>query len=107
MALERMTYDVTLQMPKSEQFGLTNQMRRAAASIPANLAEGYGRNTLLDYITFLRIARGSLAEVMAFVKLASDLNMIPTSVGYQGFLNETDRVLQGLIKSLERKKATG
>ena len=57
------TYALTKSFPKEEQFGLTNQMRRAAVSIPSNIAEGCGRQTAKDTINFLHISRGSLYEL--------------------------------------------
>lgn len=56
-------YQLTRKFPRFEQFGLASQMQRAAVSIPANIAEGYGRNTKNEYANFLRIAHGSLTEL--------------------------------------------
>ena len=75
MELVRLLYQVTARMPESERFGLTNQMRRAAVSIPSNIAEGYARQTTLDYIKFLRTARGSLAELATQVEIAIAIKM--------------------------------
>ena len=61
--LAKETYRITEKLPRSEQYGLAGQMRRAAVSIPSNIAEGYGRGTAKDYKQFLRIARGSLYEL--------------------------------------------
>ncbi len=58
---------ITREFPGSEQFGLTNQLRRAASSIPANIAEGYGRESTKNHIQFLKTARGSLNEVETFL----------------------------------------
>lgn len=58
-------------MPKTEQYGMTSQMQRAAASVPANIAEGYQRGTRKDYARFIGIARGSLAETETFLLLAT------------------------------------
>lgn len=102
MALAKEVYKATSIMPDNERFGLTPQMRRAAVSIPSNIAEGHGRQSLVDYRRFLKTARGSLMELQTQVTLAADLNFINPSPTLQGLLEETDRVLQGLIPSLER-----
>jgi four helix bundle protein len=91
-------------MPDTERFGLTNQMRRAAVSVPSNIAEGHARQSRTDYLRFLRTARRSLAELMTQIELAWELWMIPIDVSIQEELAEMDRVLQGLIRSLEAKK---
>jgi four helix bundle protein len=101
MALARQVYRVTEGMPKSEQFGLTLHMRRAAVSIPSNIAEGYARQSTTDYIRFLRIACGSLAEASTQIQLATDLQMIEADSELDNAISEADRVLQGLIRSLE------
>ena len=103
MDLARTIYRATVQMPRAEQFGLTNQMRRAAVSIPSNIVEGYARQSLLDYLKHLRVSRGSLAELSTQYELATDLIMIPKEAPVIELLNEEDRVLQGLIRSLEAK----
>ena len=102
MELAQMVYRVTGRMPKDERFGLTDQMRRAAVSVPSNIAEGYARQSTTDYIRYLRVARGSLAELMTQHELATNLNMLCVNQNVLDLLNETDRVLQGLIKSLQR-----
>jgi four helix bundle protein len=96
---------MTQRMPESERFGLTLQMRRAAVSIPSNIAEGNARQTRRDYLQFLSIARGSLAELETQVIIANQLNMFPKSEQLTERLNEADRVLQGLIKSLQTKSS--
>jgi four helix bundle protein len=103
MELARLVYRVTQAMPSTEQFGLTNQMRRAAYSIPSNIAEGYARQSRPDYLKYLRISRGSLAELSTQMELATALGMIPPDRPVQLLLEETDRVIQFLIMSLERK----
>jgi four helix bundle protein len=101
--LARWIYVTTRQMPASERFGLTNQMRRAAISIPSNIAEGYARQSRADYVKFLRIARGSLAELMTQTKIAWELELIKFDGQLAGLIQEEDRILQGLIRSLEQK----
>ncbi len=103
MELARTVYRITGQMPTNEKFGLTSQMRRAAVSIPSNIAEGYARQSTADYLKYLRIARASLAELMTQVELAVSLKMLAEDPNTNDLLNETDRVLQGLIRSLQRK----
>ena len=70
MELVSRIYLITKRFPAAEQFGLTSQIQRAAVSIPANIAEGYGRNTKNEYANFLRIARGSLTELETLLLIA-------------------------------------
>lgn len=101
MSLVGAVYRWSRAMPEGERFGLTNQMRRAAVSVPSNIAEGYGRGTRADYVRSLRIARGSLHELDTQLRLAVSLEMLKEDEGVRSLLDETDRVLQGLIRSLE------
>jgi len=102
MVLVKLVYRWSQGMPSEEKFGLTNQMRRAAVSIPSNIAEGYGRGTRADYVRSLRIARGSLYELDTQVRAASMLEMLTENAELRASLDEEDRVLQGLINSLEK-----
>lgn len=103
MDLARAAYGVTARMPTEERFGLTNQMRRAAVSVPSNIAEGFGRQSRQDYIKFLRTARGSLMELDTQHELATSMKLIAQDRRMVDLLAEVDRVLQGLIRGLERK----
>jgi four helix bundle protein len=103
MTLARMIYRATMAMPADERFGLVSQMRRSAVSIPSNIAEGHARQSRADYLKHLRIARGSLAEVDTQYELATSLSMLSHDQTLEDLLQETDRVLQGLIRSLENK----
>ena len=100
MDLAMLVYRDTRTMPNEEKYGLTTQMRRAAVSVPSNIAEGYGRQSRADYIKYLRIARGSLMELMTQLELAERLGMISRDSGRLDLIKESDRVLQGLIRSL-------
>jgi four helix bundle protein len=101
MDMVRAVYRATEQMPPAERFGLTNQMRRAAVSVPSNIAEGHARQSRSDYLKHLRIARGSLAELATQLELASSLSLMSLDGQSSSLVAETDRVLQGLIRSLE------
>lgn len=84
-------YKVTSLFPKDEMFGLTSQIRRAAVSVPSNIAEGYMRGTK-EYVQFLKIALGSAAELETQVSLSKDL-------GYLG-ANESERLQHSLKEVL-------
>ena len=70
MDLASLVYGLGPSMPKAELYGMTSQMQRAAASVPANIAEGYQRGTRKEYARFIAIARGSVAAVETFLLLA-------------------------------------
>jgi four helix bundle protein len=95
-------YKISTAFPKNEMYGLTSQLRRAAASVPANIAEGYERNHRKEYVQFLYVAKGSLGEVETFLLLASDLKYL--SKDEFNAVDEkrkvTSRLLKGLVKSL-------
>ena len=102
--LTKIVYQVTKAMPDTERFGLISQMRRAAVSIASNIAEGNARQTLSDYIHFLVIARGSLAELETQITIARELKMLQKTDSLVELLEETDRLVQGLIRSLQNKR---
>jgi four helix bundle protein len=104
MTLSELVYRVTQTFPKSEVFGLTSQMRRASVSVPANIAEGYGRENLGSYVQFLRIAQGSLKELETHALLASRIGFSRQS-DLDQVLNQaetTGKMLRALIRSLEK-----
>jgi four helix bundle protein len=100
--LAKEVYKATASMPDTERFALTLQMRRAAVSVPSNIAEGYGRQSQADYLRLLKTARGSLMELQTQVLLAEDLGFLTVPAEARDLLAETDRVLQGLIRGVSR-----
>lgn len=99
-ALTKDIYELTRLFPKDELFGLTNQMRRAAVSIPSNIAEGCGRQHTADTLRFLFIARGSLFELETQLYLATDLTYLPTEglPAILALLTDCKKLLQGFIR---------
>ena len=98
-------YKITKRFPIEERYGLTSQIRRAAVSVPSNIAEGYGRKTTPEYIRFLYIAYGSICELETQILLSGDLGYIETGeleILQEG-IGEVERMLKALTKSLERK----
>lgn len=98
-------YHVTRNFPSEERYGLVSQMRRAAISIPANIAEGVKKKTTRDFLHFLNIAQSSLEELKYYFELSVDLKYINQRV-YEEMLmnaNEVGAMLAGLCKSLEKK----
>lgn len=98
-------YRLTTSFPDTERFGLVTQLRRAGVSISSNIAEGYGRGTTVDYVRFLRTARGSLYEIDTQMLFASRLGYL-TESAYTALVNECGRILAALIRSLENKMKT-
>jgi four helix bundle protein len=97
-------HTVTGRFPASEKFGIVSQMRRAALSIPSNIAEGAARKGRRDYVRFLYTARGSLSELDTQVEAATRLQYLtPKAAGdLQLRLDELSRMLNGLIGALSR-----
>jgi four helix bundle protein len=95
-------YEQTLSWPKDERFGLTSQIRRAAISIPSNIAEGKGRASDREFIKFLNYARGSLYEVQTQVKVARRLDYLTERAAraLEKQTAEVGKVLNGLIHAV-------
>ena len=104
MDLVREIYVVTRRFPRDEIFALGAQLRRAAVSVPSNIAEGNGRQRRRDYVRFLLIARGSLQEIETQLLIARDLGYVPAEVIEHAdqLTGEVGRMLAGLIRSIVR-----
>ena len=103
MLIVKVVYKLTQGFPKEELYGLTNQIRRAAVSVPSNIAEGQARRGKAEFKNFLSIARGSLAEVETQLLIAQDLNYI-NHVQLQEVLSlhtEVGKMLNSLINKLQ------
>ncbi|MCX6174076.1 MAG: four helix bundle protein [Ignavibacteriales bacterium] len=94
-------YNNTKNFPKEEIYGLTNQIRRAAVSIPSNIAEGFGRNSKNDFKRFLRISIGSLFEVQTQLEISKNLQFL-SELNYQIIFDAT-REIEAMLASLIRK----
>lgn len=102
MDLVREIYTVTRNFPREEQFGLTSQLRRAAVSIPANIAEGYGRGTKPLFAQFACVSRGSLYETRTLLEIAV-MTHVATENEIAPLLEQAvklSRMLEGFIRSL-------
>jgi four helix bundle protein len=105
MQITEDVYALTKNFPAEERFGLTSQLRRATASVPANIAEGHARSSTKDFLRHLSIAIGSLAEVTTFLELAERLKFA-TDEQVRPILDlcrEERRMLRGLQGSLRRR----
>ncbi len=103
MVLE--VYKVTKNLPNDERYGISSQMKRAAVSVPSNIAEGHSRFHNKAFIQFLRIAQGSCSELNTLVLLATVLEMIKKQdvVLLQDKIDHISRMIARLISSLEKK----
>ena len=99
------SYRLTSLLPKSETYGLPSQIQRAAASVPANIAEGHGREHLGDYLHHLSIANGSLLELETHILVSGRLSYAQQEHVERilGMIGEVGRMLAGLIRSLKKK----
>ncbi len=99
-------YKITSKFPGEERYSLTAQIRRVVVSIPSNIAEGHGRRTTADYIRSLYIACGSISELETQLMLSADLGYLDDAIikDISTEINEIERMLKALIKSLENKQ---
>ena len=98
-------YGATRSFPQDERFGLVSQFRRAVVSVPANIAEGFGRRSTKDFVRYLEIASGSLEETRYFLILSRDLEYLE-SKDYSRLNDKCDevgRLLGGLAQSLRKR----
>lgn len=104
--LAKMAYTITRMLPVDERFGLIQQIRRSSTSVPANIAEGYGRWTTREYIRFLGIANGSLKEVETHIHVANQLGILDDARARTFFEQSSmvGRLLHGLRRSLLRRE---
>lgn len=105
MDLVEEIYRISKEFPKEEIYGLTNQMRRAAVSIPSNIAEGQARRSTAEFKRFLSISMGSLAELETQILIAQRLNYLP--VESMTKIMATHQEVSKMLSALFKKLATG
>jgi len=99
-----MVYQITKGFPGDERYGLVSQMRRAAVSVPANVAEGFKRLGIRDKIHFYNISEGSLEELKYYFILSKDLGYVPSNANLMAQSQTVGRLLHGLIASTNRRR---
>lgn len=108
MSLAKGVYGLTARFPTDERFGLVAQMRRAAVSVPSNIAEGQARHGTREFLQFLSHASGSLAELETQLLLSIDMKYCSEKVAESaaGLISELQKMIAGLRRSLEVSQAT-
>jgi four helix bundle protein len=107
MLLAERAYVLTARFPKDEVYGMTSQIRRAAVSIAANIAEGHGRENSGSFIQFMRVSQGSLKELETHLILAGRVRLVPVEE-VEPMLRQCDelgRMLRSLIRSIQRRQS--
>ncbi|OGW28582.1 MAG: four helix bundle protein [Nitrospirae bacterium GWC2_42_7] len=94
-------YRITKDFPAEERFGLVTQMRRAAVSTPANIAEGFKKRTLKDKANYYNISQGSLEELRYYLILSADIGYLKDNSDLISRSEEVGRMLYGLVKSIQ------
>jgi four helix bundle protein len=99
-------YGIVKKFPENERYGLITQIQRASTSVPANIAEGWGRGSTKEYIQFLHIARGSLMELETHLIIAQKLGYIDTvnSNAFQRYIEEIGKMINQLINYFEKSQ---
>lgn len=105
MELAKTVYKLTAAFPASELYGLTSQMRRSAISIASNIAEGAARGTDKEFIQFLYVASGSVAELDTQYILSKELQFATESAGFEKSLADITKMTAGLIRHLKNKQS--
>ena len=103
VALVELVYGATESFPASERFGLSGQMRRAAVSVPANIAEGYARSGTRELLHFLSISAGSLSELDTLIELAQRLGHLDDPEELRKTMDDVSGMLMGLQASLRKR----
>lgn len=101
-------YNITKLLPKEETYCISDQLRRSAVSVPSNIAEGQSRNSVKEFIQFLAIARGSLAELETQLIICERVNMITINdiIKAQDLSSEVGKMINGLISKLNLQLTT-
>ena len=106
MSLAKETYKLVSKFPREEKFGIISQMKRAAVSVPANIAEGWSRNHTKKFIQFLYIAIGFLAELETFIGISNNLGYVKnteSSKYMDAEIGNTRKMIYAMIKSLSSR----
>lgn len=106
MALVKAVYHSTTEFPQSEVYGLTSQMRRAAVSVPSNIAEGAARSGDKEFFKFLSIARGSLSELETQVLIARDISYLERDLELLEIIDKVFGLIGGLMNSIRKRSET-
>jgi four helix bundle protein len=106
--LVKAMYEATNGFPAEERYGLTSQIRRAAVSIPTNIAEGAARGTQKEFLQFLTIARGSISELETLLTIAKEVGLLSTeqTTDIDTLCNRVSACLSGLITTVRNETAT-
>jgi four helix bundle protein len=106
LAIAKFMYQATANFPVDERFGLTNQIRRAAVSIPSNIAEGHARLSTAEFQRFISIAMGSIAELETQILLSADLGFLTEAISQEALrqLDEIGKMARGLHRSLANRR---